>query len=133
MPTFVRRSLLAFAAIGLVSSVAPAIAGEIIPISMPAYQAAAAAGKPIVFFVKADWCPVCAKETPIIEGLMKEPAFKDYTVLVVDFDTHKNALTMLKADHQSTIIVNKGAIEVGRAVGLTDPAQIRALIAKAGA
>ena len=99
---------------------------------MEAFQAAAAAGKPVIFYVKADWCPVCAKETPIILSLMQDPAFKDYEVLVVDFDKNKAALQMLHVDRQSTIIVNRGDKEVGRATGLTDSAAIRALIAKAG-
>ena len=107
-------------------------AGTIRPVSMEAFQAAAAAGKPVIFYVKADWCPVCAKETPIILSLMQDPAFKDYEVMVVDFDKNKAALQMLHVDHQSTIIVNRGEKEIDRATGLTDSAAIRALIAKAG-
>ena len=121
---------LALAAL-LIGSGTAATAGEIIPVSMAAYQAAAAKGLPVIFHVKADWCPVCAKQTPIIAKLMAEPAFAKYTVLVVDFDHDKNALGMLKVDHQSTIIVNKGGTEVGRTTGLTDEAAIRAQLEKA--
>jgi len=109
-----------------------ATAGTIEPASVAAYQAAAAAGKPLIIFVKADWCPVCAKEAPIIMSLMADPAFKEYQVLVVDFDKDKQYLQMLRVDRQSTIIVNRGDKEIDRATGLTDPAAIRALIAKAG-
>ena len=115
-----------------VAGASGANAGTIKPVSMEAYQAAAAAGKPVIFYVKADWCPVCAKETPIIQSLMQDPAFKDYEVLVVDFDKNKAALQMLHVDRQSTIIVNRGDKEIDRATGLTDSAAIRALIAKAG-
>lgn len=101
-------------------------------ISREAYQAAAASGKPLVIYVKADWCPVCAKETPVIQHLMQDPAFKDYQVLVVDFDNNKQALQMLHVDRQSTIIVSRGAKAIDRATGLTDATAIRTLIAKAG-
>ena len=109
-----------------------AAAGTLEPVSMEAYQAAAASGKPLILYVKADWCPVCAKEGPVIESLMQEPAFEDYKVLVVDFDKNKPALQMLHVDRQSTIIVNRGDKEIARATGLTDPTAIRALIAKGG-
>ena len=118
--------------VALLLGSAVAVAGEIMPVSMAAYQAAAAKGAPVIFHVKADWCPVCAKQTPIIAKLMAEPAFAKYLVLVVDFDRDKNALGMLKVDHQSTIIVNKGAAEVGRTTGLTDEKAIRDQLMKAG-
>ena len=121
----------AFATFLVTGAGVPAVAGEIIPVSMPAYQAAVATGKPLVFYVKADWCPVCAQETPIIKKLMEDPAFKDYTVLVVDFDQNKQVVQMLKATSQSTIIVNKGNNELGRAIGLTGEAEIKALLLKA--
>ena len=119
------------AAMIAVAGASGANAGTIKPVSMEAYQVAAAAGKPVIFYVKADWCPVCAKETPIIQSLMHDPAFKDYEVLVVDFDKNKAALQMLHVDRQSTIVVNRGDKEIDRATGLTDAAAIRALIAKA--
>ena len=126
-----RRAAAALTAAALTAClVGPAGAGEIVPISMAAYQAAAAKGKPIVFHVKADWCPVCAKQSPIIAKLMKEPAYANYTVLVVDFDKDKNALQMLHVDHQSTLVVNKGPTEVARATGMTDESQLRALLNK---
>ena len=128
MKTMIAAAGLALALLGA----SAATAGTLEPISMEAYQAAAASGKPLIFYVKADWCPVCAKEGPVIQSLMQDPAFKDYKVLVVDFDKNKQALQMLHVDRQSTIIVNRGDKEIARATGLTDPAAIRALIAKAG-
>ena len=82
-------------------------------------------------FVKADWCPVCKREMPILESLMKDPAFKDYTILVVDFDANKKAVAMLQVEHQSTLVVMRGNKDIARATGLTDEAAIRALLLKA--
>ena len=117
--------------IGLTAVTGIAQAGEIVPSSMPAYQAAVAQGKPIVFHVQAAWCPVCARQSPVIAELMTQPEFKDYVVLKVDFDQDKRALDLLKVQQQSTLIVNKGATEVARATGTTDPAEIRALLLRA--
>ena len=108
-----------------------AYAGEIIPVSMQAYQQAAAQGKPIVFHVAASWCPVCAKQNPVVEELMSQPEFKDYVVMKVDFDKDKRALEMLKVTQQSTFIVNKGGTEVARSTGTTDKAEIREILLKA--
>ena len=108
-----------------------ACAGEIIPVSMQAFQQAAAQGKPIVFHVAASWCPVCAKQNPVVEELMSQPEFKDYVVMKVDFDKDKRALEMLKVTQQSTFIVNKGGTEVARSTGTTDKAEIRELLLKA--
>ena len=106
-------------------------AGEIIPVSMQAYQQAAAQGKPVVFHVAASWCPVCAKQNPVVEELMSQPEFKDYVVMKVDFDKDKRALEMLKVAQQSTFVVNKGGAEVARSTGTTDKAEIRELLLKA--
>ena len=127
-----RKFLIASAiALTSLSIAAPAFAGDFKPISQEAYQQAAASGKPYVMFVKADWCPVCKREMPILESLMKDPAFKDYTILVVDFDANKKAVAMLQVEHQSTLVVMRGNKDIARATGLTDEAAIRALLLKA--
>ncbi len=128
MKTFVR---FACTALALLIASGSALAGTIQPVTMAAYQSAAAANKPIIFYVHADWCPVCAKQLPILEKLMKDAAFADYVVLVVDFDKNKPAMQMLHVEQQSTFVVNHGAKEVGRATGIVDEAAIRALFMKA--
>ncbi|MBC7504454.1 MAG: hypothetical protein H7267_01800 [Sandarakinorhabdus sp.] len=80
-------------------------AGEFAPVSMAAYQAAAAANRPIIFHVRADRCPVSRAQDKILAALMQQPAYKNTLVLDVDFDKNKPALAMLRAERQGTIIV----------------------------
>ena len=49
-------------------------------------------------------------------------------MLVVDFDTQKDDVRALKAQRQSTLITFKGAEEMARSVGDTDPATIEAML-----
>lgn len=85
-------------------------------------------GKSILVDVKAPWCPTCAAQQPIIDGIERgEPRL---VVFDVDFDTAKDVLRRFNVGMQSTLIVFKGKSEVGRSTGQTDPAVIRALIAK---
>lgn len=93
-----------------------------------AFQQAQAAGKTILVDVTASWCPVCQKQRPIVQTIEEErPAL---VVFEVDFDTAKDVLKRFGVQYQSTLIVFKGNQEVGRLTGETDPARIRALIAK---
>lgn len=107
-----------------------ASAGEIIPANMDAYKQAATAKKPIIMHIHASWCPVCAKQTVVIEELMKEPEFMNVIVFKIDFDTDKGIVEQLGVKHQSTLIASKGALEIDRTAGITDKDQIRQLIRK---
>lgn len=114
---------------GLAAGVANA--GEIIPANMDAYKQAATAKKPIIMHVHATWCPVCAKQNPILEELMKEPEFKDVIVFKIDFDADKALVEQLGVKYQSTLIAAKGPLEVDRTAGITDKELIRQFIRKA--
>ncbi len=124
---------LAIAASLLLTGVAAntASAGEIIPANMEAYKAAASAKKPIIMHIHATWCPVCAKQDPVIESLMKEPEFKDVVVFKIDFDTDKGLVEQLGVKYQSTLIAAKGPAEVDRTAGISDKDAIRQFIRKA--
>lgn len=92
------------------------------------FAAAQSAGKTILIDVYAPWCPTCRQQRPIVESAQKEnPAL---VVFEVDFDKAKNVLKRFGVRYQSTLIVFRGATEVGRSTGETDPNRIRALIAK---
>ncbi|MGE0766403.1 MAG: thioredoxin family protein [Hyphomicrobiaceae bacterium] len=127
-----RRNLISMAAVlpmALTLSISHASAEEAYTES--ALQAAQKAGKPILVEVAAPWCPTCHAQKPIIEGLAKADKFKGFVFLKVDFDNQKAELRKLNARSQSTLIVFKGANEVGRSVGDTNAASIEALLTKA--
>lgn len=123
-----RRGLLAATAFLAATSVA--FAAEK-PFSEAAFAAAQGAGKPVIIHVYAPWCPTCRAQEPILRKLEADPKFAGAETFRVDFDGQKDAVKALKARNQSTIIVFKGAKEVGRSVGETDEKAISALLDKA--
>lgn len=98
------------------------------PFDDKAFEQAQAAGKTILIDVYASWCPVCKKQQPTIGQLEKDkPGLIVYSL---DFDRDKAALKRFGVQSQSTLIVFKGAKEVGRSTGDTDPSRIEALVTK---
>ena len=76
-------------------------------------------------------CPVCAKQVPVIESLLKDPAFSDLKVLQYNQVTEKALNNRYGVTGQSTIIVvNKGEL-VSLTRGLTDEQAIKAEMLKA--
>ena len=114
----------------LASFMSLAMAGEIKPFSQAGFDALTASGKPVVLDISATWCPTCKAQKPIIDSLMKQPAYKDVTLLTIDFDTNKPTLKMFKVSMQSTLVAFKGAQEVGRSVGDTSQEGLEGLIKK---
>ena len=125
--------LASFAAASLVAllGISGARAATEAPYAQAAFVAAQQAGKPIAIHVTAPWCPVCAKQKPILAALYATPEFKDLQVFDVDFDTSKPLLQTLRVQMQSTLIVYHGATEEGRGTGATAEPAIHALLAKA--
>lgn len=125
-----RRTLLLSAwALPLLAS--PLFASEKIAFTSAAFEAAQKAGKPILIDISASWCPTCKAQAPIIGELSGEARFNNLQVFTVDFDSQKDVVRLLKAQSQSTLIVFKGASEVGRSVGDTKKESISAMLAKA--
>jgi thiol-disulfide isomerase/thioredoxin len=107
-----------------------ASAGNRAAYDQAAFDAAQKAGKPILVEVTAPWCPVCKAQAPILNDLRGQPEFKDLQTFTIDFDSQKDLLRAFKVSKQSTLIVFKGATEVGRSTGDTNPVSIEALVAK---
>ncbi len=127
-----RRSLLATSsAMVAVLTLSHGSARSETKFTLEALEDAQKAGKSILVEVAAPWCPTCKAQQPILEWLAKDAKFKDFVFLKLDFDTQKDELRKLNARNQSTLIVFKGANEVGRSVGDTNPDSIEALLAKA--
>ena len=103
-------------------------AGEPQPYDPQAFAIAQAAGKPILVDVHASWCPICAKQRPILASLERTPELSDLVVFDVDFDSQKDIVRQFGAQQQSTLIVFKGKSERGRSIGETDPSAINALL-----
>jgi thioredoxin 1 len=99
--------------------------------SAQAFEAAQAAGKPILVHVTAPWCGTCRAQKPIVSRLGGEPDFSSYVMFNVDFDTQKDALKRFGVRHQTTMIVFRGRDEIGRSLGDTNPASIETLLRKA--
>jgi len=116
--------------ITLASFMSLAMAGEIKPFSQVGFDALTASGKPVVLDISATWCPSCKAQWPIIGSLMQQPAYKDVTLMTLDFDTDKPILKKFKVSMQSTLVAFKGVQEVGRSVGDTSPDGLEALIKK---
>ena len=126
-----RRQTLAVALGLCLAATVPASALQGTKFSSTALAEAQKTGKPVLVEVGAPWCPTCKAQQPILGRLLTTDKFKSFVKLDIDFDSQKDDLRALKAQTQSTLIVFKGAQEVGRSVGDTNAASIEALLAKA--
>ncbi|WP_439574501.1 thioredoxin family protein [Phreatobacter sp.] len=123
-----RHLLVASAALPLLAVRAHAAPRAFTP---AAFQAAQAAGRPILVEVSAPWCPTCRAQKPILSDLTASERFRGFVVLTVDFDSQKDVLRQLRVQMQSTLIVFRGTEEKGRSTGDTNRASIETLLAKA--
>ena len=100
------------------------------PFDQKAFEAAQAAGKPILVEVYAPWCPVCRAQAPILAKLRADARFRNLVSFNVDFDSQKDLLKKFNVQKQSTLIVFKGRQEAGRSTGDTNAGSIEALLAR---
>ena len=96
-----------------------------------AFDAAQAAGGPVLLHIFATWCETCHAQRVVLDKLQGDAAFKAFAVFNIDFDAEKGVMRSFGAQSRSTLIVFKGKKEVGRLVGDTKEASIRALLEKA--
>lgn len=128
-PMLSRRALILTAAVLAAALPRPGSAAE--PFDAAAFEAAQAAGRPILVEVSAPWCPICRAQKPIVGALAAQPRFKDLAVFEIDFDSQKALLRRFDARMQSTLIMFRGRDEVGRSAGETQPEWIESLAEKA--
>ena len=107
-----------------------ATAGDIKPFNQQDFDKLTHDGKPVMLDISAPWCPTCKAQKPIIDSLMKQPAYKNVTLMAIDFDSAKPTLKKFKVTMQSTLIAFKGDKEVGRSVGDTTAPGIEDLFQK---
>ena len=108
-----------------------AFAADNKPFDQKAFEAAQAAGKPILVEVNAPWCPTCKAQAPILSKLKSEARFSNLAAFSIDFDSQKDLLKKFNVQKQSTLIVFKGKQESGRSTGVTDAKAIDTLLSKA--
>lgn len=129
---FDRRSALVLLAAGAAcGAVAPAFAASSRPFDASTFDAALAAGKPIVVHVSAPWCPICRAQKPILSKLLDEPRFAGFAAFEVDFDNDKASVRAVGARLQSTLIAYNGGREIARTVGDREEGWIEELLEKA--
>ncbi|MCZ8186690.1 MAG: thioredoxin family protein [Beijerinckiaceae bacterium] len=95
------------------------------------FDAALKGTKPVLVHVHADWCPTCKRQQVVFNELAKTPEFGKLVAFTVDFDMDGEFKATHNVRNQSVILVFKGGKEVARSGGVTDKAQIAALVAEA--
>lgn len=125
-----RRYLLGALALSVVVSLGTAARAIDQKFDQKAFEAAQAAGKPILIDVSAPWCPTCKAQAPILSKLKSEVRFKNMVSFSIDFDSQKDLLKRFNVQRQSTLIVFKGKQEVGRSTGDTNAGSIEQLLGK---
>ncbi len=92
-----RRTFLAFATVAAVGGAAwsahtvPAVAAGV-RFDRDTFDAALAAGKPILVEISAPWCSVCRAQKAILADLFADTRYADIVSLDIDFDSQKEAV-----------------------------------------
>jgi len=107
---------------------AAAPTAKVQPYSDAAFNTLLEAGQPVLVEAHADWCPTCRRQAPAVEALVQSERYQGYTVLRINFDEQLDALRRFRIAQQSTLVVFVKGQERGRAVGVTRPDQIAALL-----
>lgn len=112
-----------FALLAFVAT-ASAHALDVAPYTPAALTQAQQAGKAYALHFHADWCPVCRKQSQVIDTLKADPKL-NVTVFIVNYDKEKALRKQYGVRTQSTLIAFRGKTETGRLAGDTDPVVIR--------
>ncbi len=108
-----------------------ATALELKPFSATELNSTKQQGKPVAVHFHADWCSTCVSQAKALEALKADPQLKGMTVLIADYDKEKDLRKSMKVRSQSVMVVYKGAQEVSRVAGQTQPQEIKAAFLKA--
>ncbi len=127
----IRRVFVTSLALSLIGVSGIAHAIDIQPYDAAAFAELQAAGKPVALHFHADWCPTCVNQTRALEKLKAGGQLKGMTVLVADYDKEKDLKRQYKVRSQSVLVVFKGATEVARSAGQSQPEQLQQALAKA--
>ncbi len=106
------RAIAAVAALVLLAL--PAAAMERKPFEQAAYDAAIAAGGPVVIHVAAVWCSVCLAQERILDEIGGDPAFAKLTIFRVDFDAQRDVMRAFRTPFRSTFVAFRNGAEADR-------------------
>lgn len=123
-----RHAILAAALILLSVS---AHAANALPYDAKAFQAAQAAGGPVLVEFYASWCPVCKEQGELLDKISADPKFAKVARFKVDIEEQKPVLKTFKVKSRGTLVLYKGNKEVARNVFETDEAPLRTMLSKA--
>lgn len=124
-----RRAFLSAAgASALAIAARPALAAPARPFVLAEFRAAQEADKAILIDITASWCPTCRIQKPILVRLLTSARFAAMVAFEIDFDKQKEFVRLMDTRMQSTLIAWRGADEMGRTVGDTNPVSIEALL-----
>jgi thiol-disulfide isomerase/thioredoxin len=126
-----RRALIALFAAMPALFVTGSQAASRAPFESAAFDAAVAAGGPVLIDVFAPWCTTCRAQSAVLEALFEKPQFAGFQVFVIDYDSQKDLMRSFGVQQRSTLIAFSLGGEVGRVVGDTSTSAIEALLAKA--
>lgn len=101
------------------------------PFNQAAFNAAQTAGKPILVWVHAPWCPVCREQAKTIARVTAGQSYRNMQVFRIDYDTQKPLWQKFGATMQSTLIAFHGKRETARIAHETDYTKVSTVIRSA--
>ena len=123
----IRHVLAAFALASIAA--ASAQAAEFKPFDRAQFNAAQAAGKPVLVDVAAWWCPVCHSQEGTIKKTVADGAYDKLTIFKINYDKQKDEWKRFGVTKQATLIAFRGGREIGRLAFKTNKDEINALLA----
>ena len=90
------------------------------------FQKAQVEGKIIVINSWDRWCPICKKQTKLLNQAKKD--FEDVLFLTFEHKKNKKIAKLLNIQHFSTIVFYKNGKEVARGIGDTNKSRIYSLL-----
>ncbi len=119
------------ALVAAIATASPAAAAQYLPFDRATFDAAQAAGQPVLVDVAAWWCPVCFSQERTIRETTSAPEFARLTIFKINYDQEKPEWKRFGVTKQATLIAFKGGREIGRIAYQTNKMQIRDLLAAA--
>jgi thiol-disulfide isomerase/thioredoxin len=93
-----------------------------------AFDAALAAGQPVVVVIEAPWCPACQIQHPLLAALSGEPGFAKVAFFSVDFDADTEFRTRFGVTGTAVILTFRDGALLARGGGYRTDSDLRAFL-----